>query len=269
MAKLTLADIQQLKNDGTKGVMWIAYSFEMARIIDHAEPDMFLVGDSGSRFLLGHEESNDTTVDEMIIMGRSVVRASQHAPVIVDMPFMSYQVSIEEAVRNAGRIVKETRCDGIKLEGGADFAPVVEALVKVGIPVMAHMGLTPMLASAIGGMRGGATLPEETVWRDARALQDAGAFSLVLTGIKPPLTEEITKEMRIPTIAGYLAGDECDILLGWPFTFGFGLGNVDNPSAAYGNVGKTIYDGAAAYIADVRAGTRRTAPRQPAGQATS
>lgn len=259
MAKLTLGEIQQMKVDGTKGVMWVAYSYEFARIIDRAKPDLLLVGDSGSGHLLGHSDANDTTVDEMIIMGRSVARASEHAPVVVDMPFMSYQVSIEDALRNAGRIMKETRCDAIKLEGGADFAPTVKAMVKVGIPVMAHMGLTPMMAAAMGGMRGGAELPAEDVWRDAKALQDAGAFSIVLTGIKPPLTEDITKELQIPTIAGYLAGDECDILLGWPFTFGFGLNNIDNPSALYGNVGKAMYDGASAYIEDVRAGTRRTA----------
>ena len=254
MAKLTIADIQKMKGEGIKGVMWVAYSYEMARIIDRAEPDMFLVGDSGSRFLLGHPNANGTTVDEMIIMGRSVTRASQHAPVIVDMPFMSYQVSIEEAVRNAVRIVKETRCDGIKLEGGADFAPTVAALVKVGIPVMAHMGLTPMLTAAMGGMMGGATLPADQVWNDARALQDAGAFSVVLTGIRPPLTEEITKELSVPTIAGYLAGSECDIVLGWPNTVGLGSQWIDNPTAPYGAVGQAIYDGALSYIADVRAG---------------
>ncbi|MDE2836002.1 MAG: 3-methyl-2-oxobutanoate hydroxymethyltransferase [Chloroflexota bacterium] len=257
MAKLTIADIQQMKTDGRKAVMWVAYSYEMAAIIEMAEPDMFLVGDSGSQFLLGHPDMNDTTVDEMIVMGRAVRRATERVPVIVDLPFMSYHTGIEDAIRNAGRIMKETRCSGVKLEGGAHFAPTIEALVKAGIPVMAHMGVTPMTSVAIGGMTGGATLPEEQIWNDARSLVAAGAFSLVLTGIRPPLTEEITKEVRIPTIAGYLAGDECDILLGFPGTIGYAQAQVGKPTSAYGQVGKAIYDAASEYITDARAGQRR------------
>ncbi len=257
MAKLTIADVQQMKTDGRKAVMWVAYSYETAAIIEMAEPDMFLVGDSGSRFLLGHPDLNDTTVDEMIVMGRAVCRATDRVPVIVDLPFMSYHTGVNDAIRNAGRIMKETRCAGVKLEGGAHFAPTIEAIVKAGIPVMAHMGVTPMTSMATGGMTGGATLPEEQVWNDARSLEAAGAFSLVLTGIRPPLTEEITKEMRIPTIAGYLAGDECDILLGFPATIGYAQGQVDKPTSAYGQVGKAIYDAASEYIRDARAGQRR------------
>ena len=257
MAKLTIADVQQMKADGKKAVMWVAYSYEMAAIIEMAEPDMFLVGDSGSRFLLGHPDLNDTTVEEMIVMGRAVCRATDRVPVIVDLPFMSYHTGVEDAIRNAGRIMKETRCAGVKLEGGAHFAPTIEALVKAGIPVMAHMGVTPMTSVAIGGMTGGATLPEEQLWNDARSLEAAGAFSLVLTGIRPPLTEEITKELRIPTIAGYLAGDECDILLGFPATIGYAQAQVGKPTSAYGQIGKAIYDAASEYIADARAGQRR------------
>jgi 3-methyl-2-oxobutanoate hydroxymethyltransferase len=254
MSKLTIADFQRLKKEGKKGVMWVCYSYEMARIIDRAEPDMFLVGDSGSRFLLGLPEVNDTTVDDMIEMGRAVVNAAQHAPVIVDMPFMSYQVSIEDAIRNAGRIMKETRCAGVKVEGDIAFAPTIAAITKVGIPVMAHTGLTPQTTAAIGGMRGGATLPEDKIWKDVRSLQEAGAFSIVLTGIKPPLTEHITKEVTVPTIAGYLAGAECDILLGWPNTVGYNYDQIDRPTAPYGSIAKSMYDGAVSYIADVRAG---------------
>jgi len=264
MAKKTIGEIQQMKAEGKKGVMWICYSYETARIFDKAGPDMFLVGDSGSRFLLGHPETNDTTLEDMISMGRAVARAVQSGPVVVDMPFMSYQTSIEDAVRNAGRIVKETRCDAVKLEGDAYFAPTVAALVKVGINVMAHTGVTPMASSAMGGMRGGFTLPSEKVWNDVRSLQDAGAFSIVLTGIRPPLTEEITKELRIPTIAGYLAGEECDLLLGWPNTVGYAYDAIERPAGQYGAAAKTMYDGAVAYIADVRAGRVRRRQPQPA-----
>jgi 3-methyl-2-oxobutanoate hydroxymethyltransferase len=257
MARNTVADIWQTKRDGKKMVMAICYYHEMARIIDRAGPEMMLVGDSGSGFLLGHPETNDTTVEDMIVMGRAVTRGSQQALVTVDMPFMSYQASVEDAIRNAGRIVKETRCNAVKLEGGEEFAPHVAAIVRVGIPVMAHYGLTPQTTAAMGGMRGGASLPEEVVWRNVRALQDAGAFSIVLTGIRPPQTEHITKELRIPTIAGYLAGDECDVVLLWPATLGYGYGQVDNATAPYGALGKAMFLAAQAYIEDCRAGQRK------------
>src|ERR1043166_7997810 len=183
MARVTVADVQKKKADNQKIVMLTAYLYEMARAIDRAEPDMILVGDSGGRFLLGCEDNNDVTLDEMIIMTRAVVRGSSHALVIGDMPFMTYQISVEDAVRNAGRLVKETRCNAVKPEGGAEIAPHIEAMVKMGIPVLAHMGLTPMTSAAIGGMTGGANLAEDKLWNDARAIQDAGAFAIILTGI--------------------------------------------------------------------------------------
>jgi len=257
-----LIDIQRMKDAGKKGVMWVCWSYELARILDRAEPDMFLVGDSGSSWLLGHPDNNDTTVDEMIMMGRAVKRAAPDTPVIVDMPFMSYQTGIEDAIRNAGRIIKETRADGVKIEGDEAFAETVHALVRVGIPVMAHTGITPQMASALGGMHGGNTLPDEKFWKDVRALQDAGAFSIVLTGIPGPrLTEPMTKELTIPTIAGYLAGTECDILLGWLTNgLGFTSAMIDNSTAPYGTFGKDLYDAAKQFNADVRAGQRRTTP---------
>jgi 3-methyl-2-oxobutanoate hydroxymethyltransferase len=261
MAEVTVADILRMKQEGKKIVVWIAYYYEMVRILDRAQPDMFLVGDSGARWLLGHQDNNDVTLEEMIVMGRAVRRAAQHALVVVDLPFMSYQTNIQEAIRNTGRLVKETRCGAVKVEGGEEFAPTVAALVKVGIPVMAHYGLTPQTTAALGGWRRGATLPEDQVWRSVRALQDAGAFSIVLTGLRPPLTERITQELRIPTIAGAYAGDECDGLLGMAGTFGYGFEQVDSPAASYGAWAKALYEGAATYIEDVRAGRRRVAAR--------
>src|SRR5581483_9190366 len=171
MARVTVADVQRMKAEKKKIVVMTAYYYEMARAIDRAQPDMILVGDSGGRFLLGHEDNNDVTLEEMIIMTRAVVRGSEHALVIGDMPFMTYQVSVEDAVCDGGRLVKETRCNAVKAEGGAEIAPHIEAMVKMGIPVLAHMGLTPMTSAAIGGMTGGAKLAEEKLWDDARAIQ--------------------------------------------------------------------------------------------------
>lgn len=259
MAKVTVANIQGMKAEKRKIVVMTAYYYEMARAIDRAEPDMILVGDSGGRFLLGHEDNNDVTLDEMIIMTRSVCRGAQHALVIGDLPFMSYQVGVEDALRNAGRLVKETRCDAVKPEGGAEIAPQVEALVRIGIPVLAHMGLTPMTSAAIGGMTGGAVLPEDKLWNDARTLQEAGAFAVILTGISPDLAKRITEDLRIPTISGFGAGDDCDGDIGVsPGTLGWTADQIDNPRARYGPVARAIYDAAAGFVGDVRArkGTR-------------
>lgn len=256
MARVTVTDVQRLKAEGKKIVMMTAYYYEMARAIDRAEPDMILVGDSGGRFLLGHEDNNDCTLDEMIIMTRAVVRGTQHALVVGDLPYMSYQVSVEDAVRNAGRMVKETRCNAVKPEGGAEIAPHVEAMVKMGIPVLAHMGLTPMTAMAVGGYTA-ATAPEEKVWKDARALQEAGAFAVILTGITPELAADVTKELAIPTISGFGAGDDCDGNIGvTPGTLGWTAEQIDNPRARFGQVAKTIYEGARGYIESVRSGER-------------
>lgn len=265
MAKVTVADIQRMKTEKRKIVIMTAYYYEMARIIDRAEPDMILVGDSGGRFLLGHPDANDVTLDEMIIMTRAVCRGAEHALVVGDLPFMSYQVSVEDALRNAGRLVKETRCGAVKPEGGAEIAPHVDALVKIGIPVLAHMGLTPMTSSALGGMLGGAVLPEEKLFADARALQDAGAFAVILTGISPEVAGRITKELRIPTISGSGAGDACDGDIGVsPGTLGWSANAIDRTGARYGPVAKPIYEAAAAYVADVRAGVSTRSQRASA-----
>lgn len=255
MAKVTVADVQRLKAEKQKIVMMTAYYYEMARAIDKAEPDMILVGDSGGRFLLGHDDNNDVTLEEMIIMTRAVCRGAQHALVVGDLPFMSYQVSVEDALRNAGRLVKETRCDAVKPEGGAEIAPQVEAMVKIGIPVLAHMGLTPMTAAAVGGYTSGHVLPEERVWRDARALEEAGAFAVILTGITPQQATEITQGLSIPTIAGFGAGDGCDGQIGVsPGTLGWTAEQIENPRSRYATVSKAIYDGAKAYVDTVRSG---------------
>ncbi len=256
MARVTILDLQRMKHEKKKIVVMTAYDFQMARIIDRAGVDMILVGDSGGRHLLGHEDSNSVTMDEMVIMTRSVSRGSQRAMVVGDMPFMSYQVSKEEAVRNAGRLIQEAGAQAVKLEVGADYALTVEAVVKAGIPVMGHMGLTPMVTIGAGGFRAeGLQIDEEQVWRDARALQAAGCFSLLPTGIPADLAKRITQEVRVPTIAGFGAGDDCDGQIGVTHgVVGFTLEELDRPKAAYGPVARSLFEAAEKFSQDVRSG---------------
>ena len=265
MARVTVVDVQRMKPEGRKIAVMTAYYYEMARAIDQAKPDMILVGDSGGRFLLGHADNNDVTMEEMIYMTRSVCRGAEHALVVGDLPFMSYQISPEDAVRNAGRLVKESRCNAVKLEGGAEFAPTVAQLVKIGIPVMGHMGLTPMTATAVGGYMSGAVLPDEHVLGDALALQEAGAFCVILTGITPAQATKVTRELRIPTISGFGAGDDCDGQIGVsPGSLGWTAEQIDNPRSRYGPISKAIYDAASGWIGDVRAGKSVRGAREAA-----
>ncbi|HEY3303740.1 MAG TPA: 3-methyl-2-oxobutanoate hydroxymethyltransferase [Candidatus Binatia bacterium] len=256
MASVTITDVQRMKLEKKKIVVMTAYDYSMAAIIDRANVDMLLVGDSGGRNLLGHEDNNSVTMDEMVLMTRSVSRAARRAMVIGDMPFMSYQVSVEDALRNAGRLIQEGGAQAVKLEVGADYAPTVEAIVKAGIPVMGHMGLTPMATIGAGGFRSeGLQIDEEQVWRDARALETAGAFTLLLTGISADLAKRITQETKVPTIAGFGAGDDCDGQIGVTHgVVGFNVGELDKPKASYGPVGVALFEAARKFTEDVRAG---------------
>jgi 3-methyl-2-oxobutanoate hydroxymethyltransferase len=256
MARITIPDLNRMKHDGQKIVVMTAYDFEMARIIDRAGVEMILVGDSGGRYALGYDSFNPVTLDEMILLTRSASRGSCRAMVIGDLPFMTYQVSVEDAVRNAGRMMKESGADGVKLEGGEDFAPHVRAITRAGIPVMAHMGITPMMAIGQGGYLNQDVKPvDEQLRRDALALQEAGAFSIVFTRVPPALAASLTKELRIPTLAGGGAGDDCDgqvcVMHG---AFGLTVEELDNPRSNYGPLAKPVFDTATQFIADVRAG---------------
>ena len=244
MAKVTVTDILRMKAERRRVVMMAAYYYEMARAIDRAQPDMLLVGDSGAKFLLGHRENSDVTLDEMIVMTRSVARGAQHALVVCDMPFMTYQVSVEEALRNSGRVLKESGCDAVSLEGGAEVAPAVAALVTAGIPVLAHRVVEPESASGTA---------EERVRDDAQALQEAGAFAILLGAVPPQRAREITQELRIPTLSGQGSGDDCDGYFGYtPRALGWTAEHIDGPSS--GSVAQTIYDSATAYIVRAREG---------------
>ena len=254
MSRVSIGDLQRMKAEKQKIVVMTAYDYTVARIIDRAGVDVILVGDSGGRFALGHEDSNEVTMDEMVIMARAARRGAERAMVVGDMPFMSYQVSDEEAVRNAGRLIAEAGVQAVKLEVGSQHASTVAALVKAGIPVMAHMGSTPMTNIGAGDFRG-SSVAEEQVWRDARDLVAAGSFSLLLTGITADLGQRITDEVPVPTIAGFGAGDDCDGQIGVTHpTVGLHPSELDRRRSNYGPVAVALFEAAEQFSQDVRAG---------------
>jgi 3-methyl-2-oxobutanoate hydroxymethyltransferase len=245
-----------MKGNKEKIVVMTAYDYAMASLLDHANVDILLVGDSGARNLLGYEDSSFVTMNEMVLMTRSVSRGTQRAMVIGDMPFMSYQASKQDAIRNAGKFIREAGAQAVKLEVGADYAETVEAIVNAGIPVMAHIGLTPMASIGSGDFRSQAEhIEHEKVWRDARALVAAGSFCLLLTGVPPTLAKQITEEVAVPTIAGFGAGDDCDGIIGVTHrVLGFAVRELDRPRANYGPVAVSFHDAAKKFTEDVRAG---------------
>lgn len=208
--KLTIPDIRNRKN-GIPISALTAYDFPCAKAIDSAGIDIVLVGDSLGMVVLGYPDTVSVTMEDMIHHTKAVVRAVKHALVITDMPFGSHNSSISEAINNATRILKEGRADAVKIEGGVDMAKTIEAIVKAGIPVQGHIGLTPQTASNLGGFKvqGKSAHEAKKLIEDARALEGAGCFSLVLEAIPASLGEHITKEIGIPTI-GIGAGPGCD-----------------------------------------------------------
>lgn len=191
--------------------MLTAYDFPTARTIDEAGVDMILVGDSLGNVILGYENTLAVTVDDMIHHGAAVVRGAQEALVVIDMPFMSYHASIEDAVRNAGRIIKETNCQALKLEGGLEYADRIKAIVDAGIPVVAHIGLTPQWVNAFGGykVQGKSLENAKKLLADAKAVEEAGAFAITLECVPEALAKIITEQTSAITI-GIGAGRYCD-----------------------------------------------------------
>ncbi|HWR72727.1 MAG TPA: 3-methyl-2-oxobutanoate hydroxymethyltransferase [Nitrospirota bacterium] len=191
--------------------MLTAYDYPTAQIVDQAGIDLILVGDSLGMVVQGQHSTIPVTMDEMIYHAKMACRAAQTAMVVGDMPFLSYQTGIEDAVRNAGRFLKEAGCEAVKLEGGSQMADAIRAIVNAGIPVMAHIGLTPQYVHMLGGFKvqGKDEAAREKVLADARAVQEAGAFSVVLEAVPSALAKEITGMLRIPTI-GIGAGPDCD-----------------------------------------------------------
>ena len=209
--KVTIADLQQKKETGQKITMMTAYDYPTSRLVDQAGIDTILVGDSLGMVMLGYDSTVPVTMDEMIHHCRAVCRGTKNSFVIGDMPFLSYQINIERAIENAGRFIKEAGCESIKLEGGSEMVQVVKAIVDAGIPVCAHIGLTPQTATKLSGFRvqGKDAESARELVNSAKALQEAGAFMIVMECIPDVLAAKITKELTIPTI-GIGAGKDCD-----------------------------------------------------------
>ena len=209
--KNTVVTLQQMKEQGQKISMLTAYDYSTAKLIDEAGINTILVGDSLGNVVLGYEDTISVTMEDMIHHGLAVARGAKNALIIIDMPFMSYQTSVYDAVVNAGRLMKEGRAGAVKLEGGKEICPQIQAIVDAGIPVCAHLGLTPQSINAFGGFRiqGKSTEAAQKIIDDAKAIQEAGAFAVVLEGIPAKLAALITKQLTIPTI-GIGAGKECD-----------------------------------------------------------
>ncbi len=253
MKKVTTTALARLKENGEKITMVTGYDFPSARLLDAAGIDIILVGDSVGVVVAGYKDTLPVTVDEMIYHGRAVVRGAERALVLVDMPFMSYQVSIPDAKLQAGRIMKETGAAAVKLEGGIEMAATIRALVEIGIPVCGHIGLTPQAVNQLGGFK--VQRERERLLRDATAVTEAGAFALVIECVPAGIATEITQSVAIPTI-GIGAGAGCD---GQVLVFHDMLGLFDRfrPSFVkqYADLGAEIGKALASYRDEVKKGT--------------
>jgi 3-methyl-2-oxobutanoate hydroxymethyltransferase len=254
MVKITVSKLWKMKEKGEKITMITAYDYPTALLVDKAGLDMILIGDSVGMVVLGYANPVPVTVEDIIHHTKAVVRGAKTPLIVADMPFMSYHISIEEAKRNAARLIQEGGADAIKLEGGKDVAPVVKAIVDAGIPVQAHIGLMPQRASVGGAFKVQATDAEtaKAILEDALALEEAGAFSVVIEFVTAEAAKLITERLRMPTI-GIGAGPYCDgqILLNYDL-----LGVYENPppfAKLYVNLNKTITDAFIAYRDEVRA----------------
>ncbi|PNU19894.1 3-methyl-2-oxobutanoate hydroxymethyltransferase [Geothermobacter hydrogeniphilus] len=207
----TILDLQRMKREGEKITVLTAYDYPFARLMDDEGVDVILVGDSVGSVVAGYDTTLPVTMDEMVYHTRAVVRGSEKALVVADMPFLSYQVDLADARRNAGRLIKEGGAQAVKLEGGSNMAETIHALVDIDIPVVGHIGLTPQSIHRMGGYRvqGKQADQAEKLLADARAVEQAGACAMVLEAIPASLAKEITAAVAIPTI-GIGAGIDCD-----------------------------------------------------------
>jgi 3-methyl-2-oxobutanoate hydroxymethyltransferase len=255
--RVTIHTLRQMKERGEKIAVLTAYDATFARLFDESGADMLLVGDSLGMVVQGHDTTLPVTLDEIIYHTRAVMRGVRHAHVIGDMPFMTYQASLEQGLANAGRLMKEGGCHSIKLEGGAQHAELVRRLVASGIPVMGHIGLTPQSYHQLGGFKvqGRDTGGRERLLADARALEEAGAYALVLEAIPADIAREITESLTIPTI-GIGAGVGCDgqVLVSYDM---LGMDESFKPRFVrrFATLGETIKDAVAQYVGEVRGAT--------------
>ena len=256
MRPVTVQRILKMKSEGKKISMLTSYDYTMASIVDAAGVDMILIGDSASNVMVGNETTLPITVDEMIYHARSVVKAAKHALVVCDMPFGSYQVNADEAVRNAICIMKESGCDAVKLEGGKRLVPAISAMVDAGVPVVGHLGLTPQSIHKFGGygLRAKEEKEAERLLADAQALQDAGCFALVLEKIPASLAAKVSSQLSIPVI-GIGAGNKVDgqVLVAQDM-LGMNKGFAPKFLRRYADLHTIITDAVQRYVADVRSG---------------
>ncbi|HVP79039.1 MAG TPA: 3-methyl-2-oxobutanoate hydroxymethyltransferase [Thermodesulfobacteriota bacterium] len=209
--KITPVDVQAMKKEGKRIAMLTAYDYPMALLEDRAGIEIILVGDSLGMTVLGYDNTVPVTMEEMIHHTKAVTRGTKYALIIGDMPFMSYNTSERDAILNAGRFMKEGGADAVKLEGGASVKETLGAIVKAGIPVMGHIGLTPQTISMLGGFKvqGKDAQAAQKIIDDALSLEDAGAFSVLLEAVPAPIARKVTERLKVPTI-GIGAGVHCD-----------------------------------------------------------
>ena len=254
--KNTVLTFRQAKEKGEKLTMLTAYDYSTAKLLDEAGVNSILVGDSLGNVILGYEDTISVTMEDMIHHGAAVARGAENALVIIDMPFMSYQTSVYDAVVNAGRLMKEGRAGAVKLEGGQEVCPQIQAIVAAGIPVCAHLGLTPQSIHAFGGHRvqGRTEEAARKLLKDARAVEEAGAFAVVLECVPEKLANLVTESVKIPTI-GIGAGNGCD---GQVVVYQDMLGMFSDFTPKfvrrYAELGEEMKEAFRAYIADVESG---------------
>jgi 3-methyl-2-oxobutanoate hydroxymethyltransferase len=257
MGRISVHQLKQWKSEGRKFAMITAYDYPSARLVEQAGIPIILVGDSLGSVLLGYESTVPVTMEDILYHTRAVVRGTSKAIVLADMPFMSYQANADDAVRNAGRLLQEGGATAVKLEGGSHVAPLVRRMVDSGIPVMGHLGLTPQSVNQFGGhkVQGKTPAAAAKLIGDARALEEAGAFAVVLETIPAPLAKMVTERISIPTI-GIGAGPHCDAQVQ---VFHDILGIYDDRRALkhakrYAVLGETIREAVRSYIGDVEGG---------------
>jgi 3-methyl-2-oxobutanoate hydroxymethyltransferase len=269
MRRIRVPDLKEMKQRGERIAMLTAYDATMARLLDQAGLDALLVGDSLGMVLLGHETTLPVTLDAMVYHAQAVCRGAKRALVIADMPFLTYQISVPDAVRNAGRLIQEGGAHAVKIEGGRPVVETVGRLVEIGIPVMGHLGLTPQAVHQLGGFRQQAKLSQDAqrLLEDAKALEAVGAFAIVLESIPAEVARTVTRELTIPTI-GIGAGPFCDgqVLVSYD---ALGITQEDVPSFVkrYADIGGVMVEAAKAYATDVRQNNYPTEDRShPASQ---
>ena len=254
--KNTVLTFQQAKENGEKLTMLTAYDYSTAKLIDEAGVNSILVGDSLGNVILGYEDTISVTMEDMIHHGAAVARGAKNALVVIDMPFMSYQTSVYDALVNAGRLMKEGRGDAVKLEGGVEVCPQIKAIVDAGIPVCAHIGLTPQSINAFGGFKvqGKSEAAAKKLLEDAKAVEEAGAFAVVIEGVPAKIAALITEQLHIPTI-GMGAGKDCDgQVLVYQDMLGMFSDFTPKFVKRYANIGEVMKEAFQNYIKEVQDG---------------